>query len=122
MTKQISDSLIFENEEFLLTNNLLGDYFRIFPEKYIKPKYVISNLWRGYVATFEIVNDKLFVKKIEILSDGKFNFEIFKEFDYEKPCEWYSGFIRIDEYRGEFDDEKNIEATYKLLEIKKWKI
>ncbi len=101
-----------------MSNVLLNDYFKLFPEKYFSPKYVISALWRGYIATFEISNDQLFVKKIEILSDRDFNFELFKEFDYKKPCDWYSGFIRIDAFRGEFDDEQNTEATYEFLEIK----
>ncbi|MEG1026478.1 MAG: hypothetical protein RSF34_18535 [Flavobacterium sp.] len=118
MTTQIKDSLLFDNKEYSLNTVLLDDYFKIFPEKHISPKHLITALWRGYIATFEIVSGKLFVKKIEILSDGKFNFELFKEFNYEKPCEWYSGFIRIDEFRGEFDDEKNTEATYEFLEIK----
>ena len=118
MTKQIGDLLIFKNKEYRLNNHLLNIFFRKFPEKYIRPKYLNSALWRGYVATFKIVNNKLFVKKIEILSDGNFNFEKIKEFDYEKLCEWYSGFIRIDEFRGEFDDETNTEATYEFLEIR----
>lgn len=118
MTKQIRDTLIFNNKEYSLNKDLLNDYFRIFPEKIIKPKHVITALWKGYVATFKISNNKLFVKKIEILRDANFNFELLKEFEYEKPCDWYSGFIRIDEFRGEFDDEENTNATYEFLEIR----
>jgi hypothetical protein len=63
MTKQICDRLFYDDQETYINQNLLSRYYRIYPEKYIKPKYSISGLWKGYKATFEILNNLLFVKK-----------------------------------------------------------
>lgn len=119
MTRQIRDRLLFKNKDIHINQDLLNRYFRIYPERYFKTKYSISGLWKGYIATFELLNNHLFVKKIELLVDGEFNFELVNDFDYEKPCEWYSGFIRIDSYRDEFDDEENPNSIYEFLEFKR---
>lgn len=119
MSKQIRDKLIFEKSEYSLNQLIMNKYFRDYPERYIKPKYTISILRRGYVVTFEIIDSILFVKTIEMLIDRELNFTKNQEFDYKIPCDWYSGFLRIDDFRGEFDDEENPMAIYEFLEIRK---
>lgn len=69
-TAQIPDKILYEGTEYKLYSNPLNDFFKKNPEKF----HIISNrstivssaLWRGYVATFEIKNNQLWVKDIKV--------------------------------------------------------
>jgi hypothetical protein len=65
-TAQVPDIIILEGKKFELHTNPLEAYFSIYPEKRPKNNMKWSSLWRGYRATFEIVNKELFLKDIEI--------------------------------------------------------
>jgi len=117
MTRQIKDKLIYQNREYYLNVELLENYFREFPDK--RPYFEISctTLWRGYVAVFEIKNNELLIKEIDCLTDIDFNMvsqgnEIFTN----KKFEWFSGLIRIDDFRGEFDSESESDI-FEYLQI-----
>lgn len=117
MTRQIKDTLIFENQEYALNVELLESYFREFPEK--KPEFEIScsALWRGYVAVFEIKDNELLIKEMDWLTDIAFNMKSLKnEIFPNNKFEWYSGLIRIDEFREEFDEEPE-NGIFEYLEI-----
>jgi len=119
MTRQISDTLIFENKKYHLNDELLEKFFKSFPDK--KPEFEISctALWRGYIATFEIKNDQLFVKEMEMLLDSDFKMKsiVNQIFPNNNKFEWFSGLIRIDNFKGEFDEEPK-DAKFEYLEIK----
>ncbi|SFO24573.1 hypothetical protein SAMN05421741_12931 [Paenimyroides ummariense] len=72
-TSQAPDKIIFNDKEYSLLTNPLEAYFKINPEKRPKNTLSISSLWRGYVATFEIKNNRLYVSKIEIVNFDKEN-------------------------------------------------
>lgn len=117
MTRQIPDRLIFENKEYHLNNYILDDYFREFPEK--MPHFEISctALWRGYIAVFEIKNKELLIKEIDCLTDIDFNLKSLRnEIFPDNKFEWYSGLIRIDDFRGEFDKEPE-NGIFEYLQI-----
>ncbi|MEQ3665386.1 MULTISPECIES: hypothetical protein [unclassified Olleya] len=117
MTRQIRDKLIYENQEYYLNTELIELYFRQHPEK--RPKFEIScsALWRGYVAIFEVKNNKLLIKELDWLTDINFNMQSFRdELFPNNKFEWYSGLIRIDEFRGEFDKEPE-NGIFEYLEI-----
>lgn len=117
MTRQIKDTLIFENQEYSLNVELLESYFREFPEK--RPEFEISctALWRGYVAVFEVKNDELLIKKIDWLTDIDLNMKSLRDEIFpNNKFEWYSGLIRIDNFRGEFDEEPR-NGIFEYLEI-----
>ena len=118
MTKQIKDILLFDGNEYRLNVELLDSYFSDHPERKTRPKVMMTALWRGYVATFEIKIDELFVKDIEIFTNLDWSTEsaLDKAFPDSKKLTWFSGLIRIDEYRGEYDDEKP-GSIFKFLEI-----
>jgi hypothetical protein len=65
-TAQYSDYLIYNGNKFNLNANPMEVYFNRFPEKRPKPNVVSSALWRGYIATFEIIQNELWVVDIEI--------------------------------------------------------
>lgn len=104
-TAQIPDKLIFENQEYLLHTNPMEGYIKKYPEK--KPKNLVINtaLYRGYVATFEIINNELFVKDIQIIENeknpdgtppiGKWKSIIKEVFSTEesKKVDWFSGIL-----------------------------
>jgi hypothetical protein len=65
-TAQFPDKIIYEGEIYDLNVNPLEPYFRLYPEKRPRGRITSTALWRGYIATFEIVNNELLLKDIEI--------------------------------------------------------
>lgn len=65
-TAQYPDKIIYNGNEFRLHSNPLEAYFEKNPDKRPKVGVVSTALWRGYVATFEVKNNQLFLKDIEI--------------------------------------------------------
>lgn len=64
-TPQIPDILIYEGKEYPIQNELLDDYFKRFPERNPKSEdESCSALWRGYQATFEVVDGKIYLKDV----------------------------------------------------------
>ncbi|BDS12159.1 hypothetical protein [Aureispira anguillae] len=65
-TTQIPDRLIYKGKTYYLHNNPLEAYFKKYPKK--RPKADVSStaLWRGYIATFEIIDQMLYLKDIEV--------------------------------------------------------
>ncbi len=120
MTTQIRDKLIYCDSEIYLNEELLEKYFRKFPEKKPDFKGFMTALWRGYYVTFEIKNKELIITEIEWFEpEEKFDPEIFMKTNFPKnKFVWFSGLIRIDDFRGKYDDENDENATYELLQIK----
>jgi len=130
MTKQIKDSLIYEGKEYYLNQEILEFFFDAFPEKKPKMDSYMTALWRGYVATYEIKEKELFIQDIDWFSPNP-NFsptDFLQENFPGNKFHWFSGLLRIDDFRGEYDDEDNENAIYELLEfnkgnfIKHWKL
>lgn len=66
-TAQAPDKIIYNGKEYKLHSNPMEAYFQKFPEKKPKSEFVSSGLWRGYVATFEIAGNVLYLKDIEVM-------------------------------------------------------
>lgn len=108
-TAQIPDRIIYKDTIYSLHTNPLNEFFKKNPDKKPKPSMMSSALWRGYVATFEIINNQLILKDIEIKESASFE-EMIKE-DYEEKwrsvlnevfpnqdtvkMDWYSGVLVI---------------------------
>lgn len=65
-TAQYPDKIIYNGKEYMLHSNPMEEYFKKFPDKKPKSGMMSSALWRGYVATFEIADNALCLKDIEI--------------------------------------------------------
>lgn len=121
-TIQIPDKIIINNKEYDLLTFPLEKYFEKHESKRPDEKYSSTALWRSYVATFEIIDNQLFVKDIEIeVSTGKWKSVINKILPTRKErlVTWYSGFIILG--HGEFVDlleRGNTYENYVLIEIK----
>ena len=64
---QIPDKIVYNGKIYDLENRLLESYFKQYPEKRPEVKRRTHYLRRGYVATFEIKDNQLYLKDIEIL-------------------------------------------------------
>lgn len=131
-TGQIPDYLITENDTLSLHCNPMESYF----EKNPLPENLLAQrstaLWRGYIAYFKIVNNRLVLENIykeEYYRDEKGNHKeklisiygkIFKE-DKNFECNFYSGVLicpfgkRIEYVHMGYS---SIYENYKLYEIK----
>lgn len=65
-TAQYPDKIIYDGKEHSLHSNPLEPYFAKFPERKPKNGIMSSALWRGYVATFEFLDNSLFLKDVQI--------------------------------------------------------
>jgi hypothetical protein len=105
-TAQYPDKIIYNGKEYSLNVNPLESYFARNPER--RPKGGISStaLWRGYVATFEIINNELILKdiKIEIFTgsipnDIKYEWKsVMDDFVLENSIfkiDWFTGLLVI---------------------------
>jgi len=101
-TTQLSDRLIYEGNIYMLQENPLELYFMRFPE--LRPSSAwVTNLSRRYVATFEIIQDELYVVKIEALRVDYVNGNYLDNWiDVTVEClngsekmklDWYFGYI-----------------------------
>jgi hypothetical protein len=114
-TIQESDFLIYNGKKYEIIVYPMEYYFDSFPEK--RPPAIWSSLWRGYVATFEIIQNKLWVIDIhagyvsiinEVL-DGKDRMKI----------DWFNGLLVIPQgKRVRFEDMGFQYVDYFFLEIK----
>lgn len=69
-TAQMPDKIIYNGKEYDLFSNPLEKYFMQNPDKRPQNGSFITSLWRGYVATFEVEGNELYVKDIEVLKNS----------------------------------------------------
>jgi hypothetical protein len=137
-TAQIPDKIIYEGESYKLFTNPLESYFKLHPDKKPETNIVMTSLWRGYVATFDIKDNKLFVKDIEIKvqkndDNNKIEWksvldEVFPDKD-SLYMDWYSGLLVIPRgemisyvhmgYASEYEEYTILQATDGVLEKRK---
>jgi hypothetical protein len=101
-TAQEPDILIYGAKKYYLYTNPLDSYFKKFPDKKPKTTIVSTANWRGYIATFEIIDNTLFLRDIEIEVDddknGLRNKSVMDEvFPGEKivALEWFNGLLTV---------------------------
>jgi hypothetical protein len=104
-TAQYSDIIIYNGTKYPLNVNPLEPYFEKNPEKRPEGGVGSTALWRGYVATFEISNNKLILKdmEIEIFTGDKGHYKtewksIFQEFVLDNnisEINWFTGLLVI---------------------------
>ncbi|MBF0104560.1 MAG: hypothetical protein HQM16_04450 [Deltaproteobacteria bacterium] len=65
-TAQYPDKIVYNGKKYALYTNPMESYFNQHPSKRPKGGVDSTALWRGYVATFEIRDQTLLLKDIEI--------------------------------------------------------
>ena len=85
----------------MLFTNPMESYFTQYPDKRPKNDVELTSLWRGYVATFEINDNQLYLKDIEIIDSNKKGIEwksvlneIFPNQEHIK-IDWMTGLLVI---------------------------
>jgi hypothetical protein len=101
MTAQISERLIFEGQEVALLSNPLNDYFALGGSN---PGFESTStaLWRGYVGTWEILNERLYLVELRgtLESGDDASLEsVFPGFKDSVFAHWFSGQLRIPQGR-----------------------
>lgn len=112
-TAQEPDILFIEGEKYYLRSNPLEPYFQMtgkpkFNEKPMKTTsegsfiegISSSSNWRGYVATWELENDTLYLREIKNLWEISVDLStIFKDRDTSQKikADWFNGELRIPE-------------------------
>ncbi|MEJ7643715.1 MAG: hypothetical protein WKF87_03915 [Chryseolinea sp.] len=101
-TTQQPDVLIYKGKKYSLYTNPLDEYFRKHPDKKPKTSIISSGNWRGYVATFEIIDSTLFLRDIEIeIGDDKSGLRTKSVMDEVFPgkstvaLEWFDGLLTL---------------------------
>jgi hypothetical protein len=125
-----SDILIYEGKEYPIQSEFLGDYFKKFPERDPKPiDDWCSALWRGYRATFEVSNGRIYPKDVVInICFGTPSSELKKVVPSGERLyiDWISGLLDsgYGENRADPYSLESLEAyeKYSLFEIDKGKI
>ena len=94
-TPQIPDILIYEGASYPIYEELLGVYFKRFPERKPVNDDVCSANWRGYIATFEVRRGVLALKDFVADSCGTSRPALSTVVPDGKPLfiDWYSGLL-----------------------------
>ena len=102
----------------------LDDYFKL---SGIKPDFELtcSACWRGYIGTWEILDDHLYLTDLsELMGDGKKNMQTFFPDDPVRVfAYWYSGQLRVPQ--GERVVDPGFYSSYErdlLIDIKKGEV
>ena len=101
MTAQIPERLRYQGNDHAMCTNPLSDYFVMGGES---PNFEVSctALWRGYVGSWEIVADRLYLIGLNgrLEGGGRVSLEtIFPGFYDRVFAHWYSGTIRLPQGR-----------------------
>lgn len=93
MTAQIPEKLIYRNKVLAMTCTPLDGYLEannINLEKFNNGR--CSALWRGYIGTWEIENNQIFLNKIQNLNNENINLQDLIP-NKKHFCEWFTGQI-----------------------------
>ena len=97
MTAQFSEVLFYKGQRVAMCSCPLNAFLRLSGfSKYFRRN--CSALWRGYVGTWEIVNDRLYLIEVkgEFVDGSPCNLEaIFPGYPDRVFAHWYSGTLRI---------------------------
>lgn len=130
LTGQMGDKVIYKNKEYIIHDYLMESYFAKHTDTKPKSKFYSSALKRGYVATYEIIKEKLFLIdiKIRIESSNKEDnwLSVYAELfpnTSKKEIHWKNGFLVLPD--GGFINEFTSPPTYNnyiVFEFKKGKV
>ena len=101
MTAQIAENLLYQGEQVAMCTNPLSDYFAAGG---FNPRFEsnCTALWRGYIGSWEIVDDRLYLVGLEgTLEDGTEATlgTVFPDFPERVFAHWYSGTLRVPQGR-----------------------
>jgi hypothetical protein len=99
MTAQATETLIYKGQELSLCETPLDDYL-VSAGSGIAFESPSTALWRGYVGTWEVISDRLYLVALDgfQMLDGKFTevglADVFPDFPQGLFAHWYTGELR----------------------------
>ena len=101
MTAQLSDRLIYQGKTERVCSTPLASYFLMGG---YRPDFLLESTanWRAYIATWEIIEDRLYLVGIEAKLSGDIEASVssvFPEYPNRVFAHWYTGTLRVP--RGE---------------------
>lgn len=97
MTAQVTEILHYQGKSLSLMTNPLTDYF-IQADIHADFQGQSTACWRGYVGTWKILSDRLYLTKIKAIykdgTDAKLE-DFFPGFDKKVFAHWYTGVLRV---------------------------
>lgn len=128
-TEQYLDSIIYKGKVFILQSTPLESYFMVYPEKRPINDCYSSALWRNYIARFEIMDNKIFIKNIETFDckNNKERIQWKSELNNIFPdktsyfMEWFTGIVVIPVGKMVIKGSWNFNSLYEqylLIEFK----
>lgn len=101
MTAQFSEKLLYKGEELNLCSEPLGPFLE-FSGSAVKFEAHCTALWRGYVGTWSIENDRLYLVKLCAYVDDAVNCEVlevglevlFPDYPDGVFAHWFTGELR----------------------------
>jgi hypothetical protein len=99
MTAQVREILFYNGEKYFLSTEPLNPLLEIFGDDnpFPKPKIFSTACWRGYVGTWEILEEKLFLVGLKGFPEENKELSLENIFPNQKKvfAEWFSGEIQI---------------------------
>jgi hypothetical protein len=113
-TGQYPDKIVIDGKEYSIRNNPLEPYFEKYPERKPKTNIMSSALHRGYIATFTLIDKRLYLIDIKINvekkdSEKRWETEMVSVFKKVFPDE---DKILMDLYSGILIVHLNLEASF----------
>jgi len=125
MCIQVKDSIIIKGDKYYLYTTPLDSYWtKRNPKPPIMPTK--STCWRGYIATWEIFKENLYLVNIIFHArDGEFGLDfLFPQNTGKVKADWYSGELKLpfgNELYQEFMEDPVYDSDW-YMSIKKGKI
>lgn len=123
------DKIIYNNQEFNYRFHHLEQYFNYYPEKRIIPTKDSTIIHRGYIATYEIFENELFLREIETTNKkNNQKVSVRDKFSPSKeqriPLRWVNGVIQIGLGTDDFkkDSIHPMNDSNLIIEINRGKI
>lgn len=116
-TVQIPDRIIYNGNSYYTLNFPLELYFEKYNNKPSFIHWTSTALWRGYVAVYEIVDNQLFVKNIDVEKGENITENIISRVFPEQTkvkMDWYSGLfvIPVGKLKDNFPNEYGYSTKY----------
>jgi hypothetical protein len=98
MTAQFNEHLRYQGEEYPLSSLPLSDYFLLTGKPSPFSGHWCTALWRGYVGTWEITHDRLYLVGLSgrLADDTEVDMSLlFPEYPQRAFAHWFSGVLRV---------------------------
>jgi hypothetical protein len=94
MTAQAAESIYYEGKNRALFTCPLEDYFKLAKVSSLS-SINCTALWRGYLGSWEINQERLYLMALESISEPLKLKDIFPDFSNRVFAHWYTGVLRI---------------------------